>query len=403
VAVTPLTTPLLTIGVLFFFAKMTGILLKRFGVPTVVGEILGGMLIGPYAVGGLINRLFGAGIITIDSTVELFSQVAVILIIFSAAAENGFSGLRRAGLYALLVAIGGAVLPFFLGFYFFIEIGRSIPVAILLGSTMAATSLAVTAQSLSRLEERYGEETNLIINAAAIDDVVSIILLAVALTIVSSTSVSIRPIDVLLVVVGATATWFAMLLASLTIIPQLIKAIARLRDDSLLESASLAIAFALSSISTIAGLSTVVGAYLAGLSMNSSQAREHALRFSNILKNSLGPLFFAVIGAQLNFTSFLSPYVVAGVISLTAIAVFGKAAGAGIFSLLKFRKLAAALRVGVAMIPRGEVGLVIAGIALQQNLLPQSLYAEIMGMVMATTVIGPIGLERLYHVGSSAR
>lgn len=396
-------TPLLTIGILFFFAKVVGIVLKRYGIPSVVGEILGGMLIGPYAVGHLLNQLFGTGIIVIDPTVELFSQVAVIIIIFSAAAESGLAGLRKAGYHAVLVAIGGAVLPFILGFYFFLVLGRSIPVAILLGSAMAATSLAVTAQSLSRLSEKYGDETNLIINAAAIDDVISIILLAVALTIVTSTQVSIGPFDVFLIVVGATATWFVMLIASLTIIPQLIKAISRLKDDTLLESASLAIAFALSSISTIARLSTVVGAYLAGISMSSSQAKEHAQRFSNILKNSLGPLFFAVIGAQLDFLSFLNGYVLLGVLALTAIAVFGKVVGAGFLSLPKFRSVSSAIRIGVAMVPRGEVGLVIAGIALQNQLLSQSLYAEIIGMVMATTIIGPIGLEKLYHVGRSPR
>ncbi len=394
-------SPLLTIGILFFFAKVMGILLKRVGIPTVVGEIIGGMIIGPFAIGGLLNQLFSATIINVDSTVELFSQVAVILIIFSAAAESGMSGLRRAGFEAVLVAIGGAVLPFIMGFYFFFAIGRSLPAAILLGSTMAATSLAVTSQSLSRLEERYGEEADLIISSAAIDDIVSIIILAVALTIL--TTGTIQPADVFLIVVGTTVTWFIMLIASLTVIPQFIKVISRLKDESLLESASLAIAFALSSISTLANLSPVVGAYLGGLSMSRTQAREHAMKFTNALKSALGPLFFAVIGAELNFITFLNVYVLLGIIALSAIAVVGKAIGAGIPAMLKFREFQSAFRVGVAMIPRGEVGLVIAGIALQRGILSQSLYAEIIGMVVVTTIIGPIGLERLYHVGRSAR
>lgn len=394
-------SPLLTIGILFFFAKVMGILLKRVGIPTVVGEIIGGMIIGPFAIGGLLNQLFRTDVINVDSTVELFSQVAVILIIFSAAAESGMSGLRRAGFEAVLVAVGGAVLPFIMGFYFFLAIGRSLPAAILLGSTMAATSLAVTAQSLSRLEEKYGEEVDLVISSAAIDDVVSIIILAVALTIL--TTGTIQPADVFLIVVGTTITWFIMLIASLTVIPQLIKVISRLRDESLLESASLAIAFALSSISTLANLSPVVGAYLGGLSMSRTQAREHAMKFTNALKSALGPLFFAVIGAELNFITFLNPYVLLGIVVLSAIAVSGKAIGAGIPAMAKFHELRSAFRIGVAMIPRGEVGLVIAGIALQRDLLSQSLYAEIIGMVVVTTIIGPIGLERLYHVGRSAR
>ncbi len=194
-----------------------------------------------------------------------------------------------------------------------------------------------------------------------------------------------------------------MLIASLTVIPQFIKVISRLKDESLLESASLAIAFALSSISTLANLSPVVGAYLGGLSMSRTQAREHAMKFTNALNSALGPLFFAVIGAELNFITFLNVYVLLGIIALSAIAVVGKAIGAGIPAMVKFREFQRAFRVGVAMIPRGEVGLVIAGIALQRGILSQSLYAEIIGMVVVTTIIGPIGLERLYHVGRSAR
>ncbi len=392
------TSPLLTIGILFFFSKVVGLLVRRFHLPSVIGEIMGGAIIGPYALGGYIDTWTHIDLIDVNSTVLLFSQVAVVLIIFSAASENGLTGLRQAGIFAALVAIGGAIVPVVLGFYFYIATGRSLAGAILLASTMAATSLAITVQSLERFKEKYGDEANLIFNAAAIDDVVSVIILAVALTVLS-TGRALSTFAVFEIIVAATFTWFVMLVASLTIIPQFIKVVARMKDDSLLESASLAVAFAMSSISAYVGLSTVVGAYLGGISMAGSQAREHARRFSGVLKDALGPLFFAVIGAELNLANFLDVYTLLGMMLLTLMAVFGKVAGSGLMSFLKFRNVRSMLRVGVAMVPRGEVGLVIAGIALEQGVVTQSIYAEIIGMVLLTSVIGPILLQRLYHIG----
>ena len=288
--------------------------------------------------------------------------------------------------------------PVILGFYFYIATGKSLAGAILIASTMAATSLAITVQSMERFKEKYGAEANLIFNAAAIDDVISVIILAVALTVLS-TGRALSTISVFVIVITATFTWFVMLVASLTIIPQFIKIVARMKDDSLLESASLAVAFAMSSISAFVGLSTVVGAYLGGISMAGSQAREHARRFSNILKDALGPLFFAVIGAELNFANFLDPYTLLGMALLTLIAVLGKVVGAGTPAFVKFKRARSSLRVGMAMVPRGEVGLVIAGIALEQGVVSRSLYAEIIGMVLLTSIIGPILLQRLYHMG----
>jgi len=390
---------LLTIGILFLFSKTVGILLNRVGAPTVVGEILGGIIIGPYVLGNIINSFFHTQVIQINGTVTLFSEIAVILIIFSAAAENGFSGLRHAGIYAVLIATLGALFPMLLGIYFFIATGRTLSIALLLGAAMAATSLAVTVQTISRLKERFEEETNLILNASAMDDVVSIIMLAVALTVI--TTGTLTPAHIFFITLGVTVTWLIMLVVALTIIPQFIKALSRLKEDSLIESASLAIAFAMSSISTLVGLTPVVGAYLGGISLGSSTAKEIASRVANVLKNSIGPLFFAVIGAELDIRVLLNPVVLTGIVLITAIAIGGKIAGVFIPAYFKSRDVQSAYRTGVSMVPRGEVGLAIAGIALQNNLLPQSAYAEIIGMVIITTLIGPIWMQRLYMVGRS--
>ncbi|MEM3851750.1 MAG: cation:proton antiporter [Methanomassiliicoccales archaeon] len=392
---TPAISFLLTIGILFLFSKTVGILLSRVRIPSVVGEIAGGIIIGPYALGQFLNSLFHTPVMVINGEVSLFSEIAVILIIFSAAAENGMSGLRKAGFAAPLVATFGALTPMLFGIYFYLATGQHFSAALLLGAAMAATSLAVTVEVMQRMKERYETETNLILNASALDDVVSIIVLAVALTIISTGSITVE--HVISVTIGTTVTWLLMLLLSVTLIPQFIKILYRLHEDTLIESASLAIAFAMSSISTIVGLTPVVGAYLGGISLGTSNAKEIASRVATVLKNSLGPLFFAVIGAELNISIFLDPAVLIGILVLTAIAVAGKVLGAFFPSLLHLRNARSALMVGVAMIPRGEVGLVIAGIALQDNLLPQSIYAEIIGMIMITTIVGPIWIQRLFE------
>jgi len=187
--------------------------------------------------------------------------------------------------------------------------------------------------------------------------------------------------------VALVAVWTAMLVASLMIIPRAMNAIKR---PELIESSSLAAAFAMSGISVMVGLSPVVGAYLAGISVGESLVKERARSFSQTLESSLGPLFFATLGAEVPLQEFLNPSIDLGVLIVTSIAVATKALGAMMFSLPFTRKPRDSALIGAMMIPRGEVGLVIAATGYSMGIITPQLYSETVLMIMATTLLGPL-------------
>lgn len=377
---------LITVSILVSTSKALGVALERVGINHIVGEMLGGIIIGPYAVGYLINKslsgLLGFNVININDYVIAISDIALIFLIFSSGVGEGFAPLRRSGSKGLVVAVGGAVVPFAAAYYYFAATLHDPKVAMLLGATFMATSTAVVVKMLDSVKD--GTIKELVYNAVILDDVVGIVSLAVVLTLATAAKVTIR--IALETAAALVAVWATMLVLSLLIIPRAMNAI---RRPELIESSSLAVAFAMSGISVLVGLSPVVGAYLAGISVGESLVRERARAFSQIIEQSLGPLFFATLGAELPLTDLLNPSIALEAIIITAIAMATKALGAMAFSLPFTRKIKSSAAIGEMMIPRGEVGLVIAATGYSMGLLTPQLYSEAILMIMLTTLIGP--------------
>ncbi|MFP3044461.1 MAG: cation:proton antiporter [Thermocladium sp.] len=378
---------LITVGILVSVSKIIGVAFERIGINHIVGEILGGMIMGPYAAGLLINtllyRFIGFNLIDINDYVLAISDIALIFLIFSSGVGEGFAPLRRSGGKGLVVAVGGAAVPFMAAYYYYFMEIHDVKAAMLLGATFMATSTAVVVKLLDNVENRNVRE--LIYNAVVLDDVVGIVSLAVVLTLATASHVSIRL--AIETAVALVAVWTAMLVASLMIIPRAMNAIKR---PELIESSSLAAAFAMSGISVMVGLSPVVGAYLAGISVGESLVKERARSFSQTLESSLGPLFFATLGAEVPLQEFLNPSIDLGVLIVTSIAVATKALGAMMFSLPFTRKPRDSALIGAMMIPRGEVGLVIAATGYSMGIITPQLYSETVLMIMATTLLGPL-------------
>ncbi len=379
---------LITVGVLVSASKVLGVAFEKAGINHIVGEMLGGMIMGPYALGYIINDALrgvaGFNLININNYVIAISDIALIFLIFSSGVGEGFAPMRRSGGRGLVVAVGGAVVPFAAAYYYYHYVALyDVKAAMLLGATFMATSTAVVVKMLDRVGDRDSRE--LVYNAVVLDDVVGIISLAVVLTLVTAAKVTIRA--ALETAAGLIAVWGLMLVLSLLIIPRAMNALKR---PELIESSSLAAAFAMSGISVIVGLSPVVGAYLAGISVGESLIRERAKAFSQTIEESLGPLFFAVLGAQIPLANFLNPGVDLGVITMTAIAMATKALGAMAFSLPFTRKIKNSAAIGAMMIPRGEVGLVIAATGFDMGVITPQLYTEVTMMIMLTTLLGPL-------------
>jgi Kef-type K+ transport system membrane component KefB len=383
-ALLPLTAyyALLEIFVLLAFAEVLHSLGRRVGVPEIVADLLAGMVLSGFAVGGIINQFLGFQLFVVNSYVALFATFSVVLLLFAAGLEAGFSSLRTAGFYAVIAAIVGDLVAFFATFAVFTQL---IPVsaALLVAVASAATSSAVVA-SLIRVEG-VGETVGgkFLINVAALDDVVALILLSIILTLIGG------QFNVVAVTGGAAyaiAAWIVLLLASVLVIPRVL----RLKGLERSQDLPFVILFAMVAIVVALGFSAVIGAYIAGLAVAESLVAPRTRQMTAVLMAIFGALFFVVIGAQFKVALLLDPWVVGAGLLLATLAAFGKFAGVFPFARLRLGNNRDARTVSVAMVPRGEIGLLVGAIGVTSGILDNRLLGVIVLMAIITTLVGAI-------------
>jgi Kef-type K+ transport system membrane component KefB len=340
------------------------------------------MLLSGFALGGVLNALVGVPIFVVNSYILIFADFSVILLLFAAGLGGGFTGMRRAGWPAVLAAITGDLIPFAVAFGIF---SRFYPtsVALLLGVAAAATSSAVVASLLQ--SERVGTTTagQFLMNVAALDDVVALILLTVVLTIVGG---QFNVIAVTGGVVESVVAWVVLVLASVIVIPRLLR-IPRLRET---QGMPFLFLFVLVVVVIALGFSAVIGAYIAGLAVAESLVASRTRQTTDVLLVLFGSLFFVVIGAQFDFHSFLDLGLVALGLLLAGVAALGKVVGVYPFARRRLGPGPPATTVSLGMIPRGEIGLIVGSIGFTGGILTQTMLGEILLMAIVTTVVGAI-------------
>jgi Kef-type K+ transport system membrane component KefB len=378
---------LLEIFILLALAEVVHTLGNRIGLPQIVADLLVGLVVGGYAVGGVINRLIGFSLFDVTNDyVQVFALFSVVLLLFAAGLSAGFSSLRAAGPYAVIAAIAGDLLAFWLSFLVFSRF-YPLPAALYIGVACAATSTAVVA-SLIR-SEGIGDTqgAQFLITVAAMDDVVALILLSVVLTIVGG------KLDILVVTgtaVEALVAWVVLLLASVIVIPRLL----RLRGIREMQDMPLVILFALVAIVVSLGFSAVVGAFIAGLAVAESMVAPRTRQITEVLLAIFGSLFFVVVGAEFDVGLLQNPSLVVLALLLSALAIGGKVLGVYPFARLRLKSAADARAVTLGMIPRGEIALIIGAIGLTAGVLDQQMLGEILLMAILTTLIGAVLFRR---------
>jgi len=364
--------------IIFGSAKLLAELFERLGQPGIVGEILAGALVGP--------SVFGW--VSPNETLKALSELGVMFLLFGVGLEVKASELLKIGGKATLVATLGVIAPFFAGWGILSLWGAPQIEAVFVGAAMVATSVGITASVLSARGLLHELASKIILAAAVIDDVLGLIVLAIVSSIARG---RVNFWEIALIAALATTFTIVMAVWGTTAVKRLLPIFgSRARADEAEFHIALVFLFALALLAQYTGVAAIVGAFLAGLALSdSADARVRTL--TRGVSELLVPFFLAGIGLHLNFAVFrsTSTVVLAFVILATAIVTKLIGCGAGALSL-GWNNV---LKIGLGMVPRGEVGMVVAQIGLGMSVISTEVYGVVVFMAVATTLVTPLLLK----------
>ena len=388
---------IIAVGILLAAAKLMGELFSRIKLPIVLGELLAGMIIGPFALGAfLLNPDTGESILKIGPEIRTLGEIGAIVILFMAGLEMTPKEFLRGGKASFTVGTLGVVVPFFAGLIVFQAFGFEALQALMIATALTATSIAISIQVLKEFNKIKSPEARLIIAAAVVDDILAIAVLSVVTSFGGAEALeNVDLLDVTFTILKVLGFFAAILIAAIFILPKVITPRIWKAQGSV-EGIATASFFGAAAIAGTLGLSPIVGAFAVGMALSATKVFEKIERFISRIGLIFAPLFFAIIGAQVDFrTVNLDILMLSGVV--IAIAVATKLLGCGLPSMLFLKNKTAGMRVGIGMISRGEVGLIVAGVGLSSGVLTGDIYTTIVLMVAVTTIITPIWLKMDYR------
>ncbi|MEP6539137.1 MAG: cation:proton antiporter [Bryobacteraceae bacterium] len=368
--------------IIFGTAKLLAELFEAMGQPGIVGEILAGVLIGP----SLLNW------VQPNDLLKSLAELGVMFLLFRVGLEVKASDLTRVGGTALLVAAVGVAVPLAMGWYILRAWGAPQIEALFVGAAMVATSVGITAQVLTAKGLLWHRASQIIIAAAVIDDVLGLLVLAVV------SSLAKGSVDYLqLALTAAVAVGFILLVirygtaAMGKIVP---KVEATLHAGEVQFNFALLILFALSVVAVFSGVAAIIGAFLAGMTLAETvNRRVHDL--ASGISELLVPFFLAGIGLHIDLAALADRSTLMLMLIILAAAVLSKLIGCGLgaYSLGK----ADMLRIGLGMVPRGEVGMVVAQLGLSMGVIAKPIYSVVVCMAVFSTIVAPPLLKFSYR------
>jgi len=381
------------VGVLLFAAKLMAELFLRLKLPIVLGELLAGMIVGPFALGQFIV-FEGQALVYIGSEIRVLGDIGAIVILFMAGLEMTPKEFLKGGKASFTVGTLGVIVPFFAGLMVFQMFGFDVFQSMLIATALTATSIAISIQVLSEFGKIKSPEARLIIGAAIVDDILAIAILSVVTSIGGDVS-QLNVMDVIFTILKVLGFFAIMLIVSIIVMPRIITP--RLwKAKGSVEGIATASFFGASALAGSIGLSPIVGAFAVGMALSTTKVFDKIEGYIGKIGLIFAPLFFSIIGAQVDLRGIDLEIVILSSI-IIVIAVFTKLLGCGLpaWMFLKSRKLG--MRVGIGMISRGEVGLIVAGVGLSAGVLTSSVYSTMVLMIIATTIITPIWLKMDYR------
>jgi len=387
----------LQLVVILFSARFLGELVARFNVPSVIGELFAGILIGP----SLLN------LIEPTETIKLLAEIGIILLLFEVGLETDISRLINTGIKPFIVAIAGVILPFLLGFivsYYVFQL--SLLVSLFVASTLTATSIGITVRVLADLKRKSSDEAQIVVGAAVLDDIIGIILLSVLYEFSQGEGISLFNVEKILVFI-----FLFLMLAPIAakLISNTIKYYEeRSEIPGLLPTTIVSLLLLFAWIAHELGAPELLGGFAAGLALSKQfflplgEFFRIDANFSHKVEKQMKPIvhlftpiFFVTVGLSLDLRAidWHSSFIWLFSISILIVAILGKlSSGFFLFTESKWIRWA----VGIAMIPRGEVGLIFAEVGKNSHIFDDNLYASMIIVVAVTTVFTPFVMRLFY-------
>ena len=373
---------LLLLLVIFLWAKIFGEIFERLGLPAVLGEILAGVILGPNA----------TAFVAPSPSIESIAELGAIFLLFSVGLETHPKELISVGRQSLGVALGGVLTPFFLGFGYMLLIHTPATEAVFVATAMVATSVGITARVLADLDAMNTRAAKIILAAAVFDDILGMMLLAFVAGLAAQTGINWVQLGVL--AVEALAFVLFMIFIAPRVIRRMQGGVERMSTQNAPLVLALAICLGLSVAAEKIGMAAIIGAFFAGLAFAEYSPQWNLRARVGAITEFLAPFFFFAIGARLNIQLFTNNLLVTAIV-VSLLAIVSKLIGCGL--PLVREGWGTVLRVGVGMMPRGEVALIVALVGLQSRIVAPSTYAIVVFMTGITTLIAPPLMQYLFR------
>lgn len=414
---------ILLLAVILVAAKIGGEVSERYlKIPPVLGELGAGILISPFLLGGI--HWFGGGAIfelahdgsglPVEPQLFFVAQLAAVVLLFEAGLETNRDQFMKYVRPATAVAAGGVILPFFMGFAATVMLGfadidsiEGMLPALFVGAIMTATSVGITARVLADIRRLDSPEGVTVMAGAVVDDVLGIIILAIVIGISEEGTVTAGSIGVIFL--KAVGFWLGLMIIGSIVSKYISNFVLWFKSAGAALVLALALAFIASAVAEIYfGLAMIIGAYTMGLALSGTELKHQVEDSMRSVNNFLVPIFFVVIGMQVDFTAFgagdtsLGSAILFAVV-LTLFAVISKIVGSGVPALFVGFNRIGAIRVALGMLPRGEVALIVAGIGLTSGVIGQDVFGVAIVMTVVTTVLAPVFLIPAFKGGSGLK
>jgi len=369
-----ITQILFSLFLIFASAKLLGEVFERFKQSAVIGEILAGVILGPQ-------------ILNLIGTSEIFpvlAQIGAIILLFTVGLQTKVEDIMTVGRTSLVVAFLGVIFPFIFGYLYVLIIDHTTVEAMFIGAAMVATSVGITARVFADLGILDTKIARVILGAAVIDDVIGLVVLAIVTGLGKGTLSLVKIGLITLEAIGFIAF---LIIIGRRVVYRMIPRVASFRTRDAVFSLAILFCLFLSAVASYIDLAAIVGAFLAGMVLSGLNLEYNLSIKTESLYNFLVPFFFVILGSWVDLSIFAKPALLWAALIITVFAILGKLIGCGLGALNLGKK--DALMVGFGMVPRGEVGMIIASIGLSMKAISADLYTVIIFMVMATTLITP--------------